>query len=744
MANPNASLAYAEVSPHSLRLAVLSGRKILAIKAFSLDAKADIAAFVAEHQLSGVVRASMVGHQNYLHLSAEGESGAVRQAAALFSHLGKLPHGFPGVPVAVVGDAASGGALDPTRATPWYLAAVDANGLGTVRDALGVLGLAPADITIASPLHLGAVAGSLTGDQVALVVIPGEEEAVLAWVSADGLKAVSNAPVGYAQIFAAVQKNLGLKFKAAAGKLFYNENYDFASVAPAIGGMLAGEMKPMLDGSPASILHVVSLTPGQAWLADSLAGALGLSVWQPALAGLAARVGLEAGSASAGSENAGLLVLAGAGSSDAPWVQPTLETLMARPAARVRTAAPFARTSNSVPPVVGTAAVAPVAVPAAVPAIETAPAPTPKPAPVVAVEATPAPANATVVTEPSGGGSKKAAKKPGAAPMPVPVAQPVVSVSVAQRSPAPVVRKSNKGPMLIGGTVALVASVVGLAMHFRSPRDRYEAPSPTDQAAPAVPASPAAPAAPAAPAPAAPKPAPQKAPAPVVVPVVAAPVVEVPSPTVVKNADIFASEPRKFGNDRYRFEVTEKGFIQALSTARDEFLVESAAGISLQGSYVGTDGRRKWFNVGGVDDAGYRANVTKSVRDGNTVFDVTVTHPRFELVQSFTCLPDSLKVRATFTPINLRDPRGVIAAVHSVRLSPVALNPSLRMRASADAFAYSMKAGTFRVGFNAGVWARDGADGRQTIIAGENGVAFHFVETSDAARNVLDYELAMP
>ncbi len=208
--------------------------------------------------------------------------------------------------------------------------------------------------------------------------------------------------------------------------------------------------------------------------------------------------------------------------------------------------------------------------------------------------------------------------------------------------------------------------------------------------------------------------------------------------------DLSAADPRKFSNDRYRFEVTEKGFIQALSTTRDEVLVESAAGISLQGSYVGTDGRRKWFNVGGVDDMGYQATVKKSVKAGVTVFDVKVTHPRFELEQSFSCLADTVKVNARFTPINLRDPRGVIAAVHSVRLSPVALNPSLRMRASADLFAYAMKAGTLRVSFDNSVWARDGADGRQTIIAGENGVAFHFTESGDANRNTLNYEIGVP
>ena len=66
------------------------------------------------------------------------------------------------------------------------------------------------------------------------------------------------------------------------------------------------------------------------------------------------------------------------------------------------------------------------------------------------------------------------------------------------------------------------------------------------------------------------------------------------------------------------------------------------------------------------------------------------------------------------------------------------------MRASTDTFSYAMKAGTLGVKFDNSVWARDGADGRQTVIAGENGVAFHFTETSDANRNLLKYEIAVP
>lgn len=706
MATPTASLAYVELAPHSLHLAVLSGRKVLAIRAFSLDAKADLAAFVAENQITGVARASLIGAKGYLHRSADAESGAVRQAAALQGHLGKLPHGMEGTPTAVVCDAASGAALDPARATPWVLAAVDSESLVAAKETLGSLGLAPAELTLAMPNHLGVVASSLSGDEVALVLIPGEMDASLAWVGADGVRAVAQAPLGYARIFEAVQHGLGLKFKAAAGKLFYNENYDFTDAAPKIASELAEVLKPSLNGPSAARLHIAGLTPAQSWLTKQLAESLGLKPWTPLCASLASRLEIETAVVPIPASAAGLVTLAAAGSSDAAWVQATLDVLAARPAARPKSAAPA--------PAPAKAAAAPVA-------------------PV----------------------ARPAAPKPASAPAP----QPVEAVTIEDKAPAPAPanagsapRKGNKGPIFVAGALVAVAAVVGLAMTMRGPKTRpavSEGSTPPAQSQTAPVEEPAAEAPPAQPA--APRPAPSS-PAVSPVPPPAAIVVTPPSSASARSTlsgtgaanDQFASDPRKFGNERYRLEVTEKGFIQALATTRDEVLVESAAGISLQGSYVGTDGRRKWFNVGGVDDVGYQASVRKGVRDGATIFEVKVTHPRFELEQTFHCLPDSVKVSARFNPINLRDPRGVIAAVHSVRLSPVALNPSLRMRASADTFAYAMKAGTLRVGFDNSVWARDGADGKQTIIAGENGVAFHFTENADAVRNMLSYEIAMP
>lgn len=718
MATSSAPIVYAELAPHSLHLAVVSGNKVTEFRAFALDAKTEIAAFVTEHKLAGVVRASLVGKRNFIHLSTESESGSIRQAGPLRNHLAALPHGFDSAPTAVVCDAANGGALDAARTTPWLLAALEKSALDAARETLGSLGLTPADLTIATPLYLGVIAGSLARGEVALVLIPGEEEASLVWVSSEGVQAVASAPLGYGQIFEAVQKGLGLKFKAAAGKLFYNPNYDFSDTAPAITQALAGLLRPSLEGSPARILHVASTTPAQAWLGSGLASALGLRVWVPDVAAVSARLGLNVASGGCNAGCVGLLALAGAGTADAPWVQPTLDALAERPPVRAKTAAPFAR-GNSVPPLAAVEKVQ-VVVEEAKPKNAAVSAAQP-----VAVAAAPA---------------TKRVEQTSAAPALVQAQaqKPAAAIVAPARVSPPPARKSNKGPIMIGGAVALVASVVGLAMHFRSPRERKVEPAVPAQAAPAaVPVSSPAPA-----------PAPVVPAAPVSKP---APVAAVPAPVPVETPaqsapapDTSAADTRRFSNARYKLEVTEKGFIQALASARDEVLVESAAGITLQGSYVGTDGRRKWFNVGGVDDAGYAATVKKSVVDGATVFDVKVTHPRFELAQTFTCLESSVKVRAQFTPINLRDPRGVIAAVHSVRLSPVALDSSLRMRPASDSFTYSMKAGAFIVGFDPAVWARDGANGRQTVVAGENGVAFHFMEATDASRRELNYELTLP
>ena len=685
MATPSASLAYVEIAPHSLQIAVLAGRKVVASRAFSLDAKADLAAFVAEHGLSGAAKASLLAARNFLHVSAEAESGAVRQPAALQSHLPKLPHGFEGAPVGSVCDVANGLALDPSRATPWLMTAVDSSACASARETLTGLGLAPAEFGLAAPVHLGVVASSLSADEVVLVLVPGEDDASLVWVSAQGVKAIAAAPIGFAKIFEAVQLGLGLKFKAAAGKLFYNDNYDFSDVAAKVAVPLADAIKPLLQGKPAvSALHIAGLTPGQAWLVNHISSALGIKPWTPAVATLASKLGLESGVAAQPISSLGTLAVAAAGSGDAAWVQPLLDTLVNRPA-RAKA---------------GTA-------PASSPAASSSPKPGAKAA---AVEAKPASVQPGVVS----------------------ASKPAVSAA-AQASAKPAPAKSNKGPVFIGAGVVVAAVVVALVMTMGGGKDSPTTPGDKPSTVQNGSATPA--------------PGTEKTPTPPTVVTTTPVVTPTPPPVAVTtpaSADIFASDPRKFGNDRYRLAVSEKGFLQSLSTARGEVLVEAAAVMRLQGSFVATDGRRKSFNVGGVDDATYVATVKKSVRDGVTVFDVKVTHDRFELEQTFRCLADKVQVKARFTPIDLRDPRGVISALHTISLSPVAVDPAKPMRASDGAFAYSMKGGVLNLSFDRSVWARDGADGKQTVVAGENRLAFYFTDTTDAIRNQLDYEIAMP
>jgi len=364
MANPtNPHLAFAELAPNALHILVVSGRKIIAWHAFRPDAKAEIAAFVAENKIAGLVRASILGDRIFLHRSTEAESASIRQPADLQSHLAKLPHGFDGSPGAVVCDCATGLAPDASLVTPWLVNAFDPAAFATLRESLGELGLAPVSFTLAAPAHLGAVAASLADGDTAAVLIPGTDEAWLAWVTNAGVQAVSSVPLGFTQIYESVQKGLGLKFRAAAGKLFFNNTYDFTEAAAKICEHLVPILRPALEGKPATCFHVVGLAQGQAWFGSGLASALGVSAWNVPGSSVASRLGLDAGHSDLPFATAGVLHLASAGSASAPWIQPAVETLLAEGLAKPKT----------IPPVIASAA-APVAAAPVSATVATAPA----------------------------------------------------------------------------------------------------------------------------------------------------------------------------------------------------------------------------------------------------------------------------------------------------------------------------------------------------------------------------------
>ncbi|TAG33746.1 MAG: hypothetical protein EAZ36_00245 [Verrucomicrobia bacterium] len=649
MATPSAeNVAFVELTAHSLYIAVLKGRTLVAARAFSLDAKSDIASFVAEHQLSGSVRAAVLGPRNFLHRSSEAESGAIRQPAALQGHAGKLPHGLGGAPTAVVVDAATGAALDATRVSPWILAAVDAQAVARGRDTLAVFGLTPADVTLAATLHLGAVIGSINAGETALVIIPGDDDAQLAWVTTEGVRAVATARIGYGDIYEAVQRGLGLKFKAAAGKLFYNESYDFGDAAPKIAEPIADTLKGVLAERPADYIQIVGLIPAQNWLLAEISKVLGVKIWSTSGAAFAAKLGLSGDATALSAHSAAVVQLAAAGSADREWVQATLETLAVRHRA---TAVPFPSSRTASP----------------LPAVEPAASPSKTVAPVV-------PSQVTAQASP----------------------------------PQPAAKKS---PILAITGIAVVVLVAVFALRYLlAPEVHDEVPvigAPANQPTSDVPPAGAPPQEP--------------------------------------SASGLVAGRQSFENSRYRFEISETGVIENLVTAGGEALLESAAGFTLQGNYVGTDGRRKWFSVGGSDELDYKTTLRRSTNaDDVTIFDVKLTHPRFEAEYSFRCFPDSVKVTVRFSAINMRDPRGTIVAVHSVRLAPQTLDSAVRMRTLSDRFSYTTKAGLLDILFDNRVWSRDGADGKRTIIAGENGLAFHFTDAASSERGSLSYEITIP
>jgi len=705
---PTPTLVFAELAPHALHIAIISGRKIVACQAFKPESKAEIAAFGVEHKIAGIVRASILGERIFLHLSSSNEATSIRTPVALKAHVDQLAHGFTAPPSAEVFDAATGLVPDANKNSPWLLALYDNSAFGVLSDSLGELGLAPAGTTLAAPAHLGAVAASLAAGEIAAVFIPGTDEAWLGLVTNAGVQSVVSVPLGFTQIFESVQKGLGLKFRAAAGKLFFNDTYDFGDASAKISEMLTPVLKPMLDGKGATFFHVVGLASGQIWFAHSLASALGLAPLKATGASVAERVGLDAAGADIPLGAAGLLYLMAAGSASAAWIQPTLDNLVIEARKKPEAIAPVIAPNTSTVPAMGKAAAA-----ASGPAAPVAPAKS------VAKPAAPAPAAAIKPAS-----APKPAPKPAVKLVPKPMPVPVLEVAVSQTPPtasAQPARKSSKAPLFMAVGVGLVASVVGLGLYFRSPNSpRAADPTPSAVATPT------------------PAPAPAATPAPLPTPAFVATPTPVPP---AASTDLVSAESNKFANNVYKFSISPKGFIKSLSTARDEVLIDSAGGISLQGSYAGSDGRKKWFNIGGVDDVSYVSTVNKTVRDGATVFDVLIRHPRFNLDQSFACLPNSIKVTAKFTPINLRDPRGAVVGVNSLRLDPASVNPSLRMRSMDNQFIYSMRSSILTIAYDAASWSRDGVGGLQSIVAGENGLSFHFTSSSEPSNNLLNYEI---
>lgn len=203
-------------------------------------------------------------------------------------------------------------------------------------------------------------------------------------------------------------------------------------------------------------------------------------------------------------------------------------------------------------------------------------------------------------------------------------------------------------------------------------------------------------------------------------------------------------DSRSFRSDHYAFEVTDKGFIRQVRDSGEQVLLDSVGAVNLQGSYLTPEGRRVWFYAGGIGNSTYTAVTEKTIVGENIVFNVKVSHPRFELTQVFTCLADRINVTVDFTPIRLQDDRGGISAIYAVQLWPAGLNASQRLSIEGSDLIYPTTSGPLLVSYTNDGWSHSNEPGRQVVTAGDTSVTFFFTDSPEPNHRRLNYSLVIP
>jgi regulation of enolase protein 1 (concanavalin A-like superfamily) len=377
-----------ELSPYSVQLAIIAGRQLVACGEYALDAKEALTGFLAANAVQGADLALISPRPLFAHRADEAEAGQGRSPAELLAFAQTLPTEFVPPFAATACDAITGKPVEAAGQGPWFLAGTTAEALTVAREQLSSLGLAPVRTGLALPAQLGAVVTALQdmpeSTRVAVLAL-GENASVLALVSAGGIEAAQSVPVGYGQIFEAVQAELGLKFRAAATKLFFNDTYEFGDAALKIAGRVGQVVRPVLEtlGGLPSTFQCLGLPGKQAWFACALGQSLELPLWAPDAAAVCAQLGLEA---TGGSIAVSPSLIRQAANVDEAWLPAWLDgTAKKEP---VKAAAPKAAVAalagkSAGPAVAGSAVQAPVkSVPAAKPALVASIKSTPAPAPV--------------------------------------------------------------------------------------------------------------------------------------------------------------------------------------------------------------------------------------------------------------------------------------------------------------------------------------------------------------------------
>jgi hypothetical protein len=689
-----------ELAPHSVQFVFVDAAgRIVAHRECVPTAEA-VAAVLAESGApvpAGGVLALLVPSTGFVLRANDDEAASIRTVKSLLARAEAIPHGLGSALSVAAFDSVNGQRIDTVGKAPWVLAGVAAQQVAEAKAKLAALGLGNAEVRLALPVGLGAVVTALQDlpeSSRVLVWQIGATDAQLACVSAGGCEAAGTAAVGYEQIFEAVQAGLGLKFRAAATKLFFNPGYDFAETAGPIAERLAALLRPAIAqlGCAPTVLHVAGLPAGQAWLAKAVAAALDLGLFEPKMKEFCVQCGLK-GEAIGGElpgNSLGLLFQSASASADAAWRSVWLDASVPAPA-------PVASPAPARP-----AVISPVSPKPAVPA----------PVPVGAVASSAAALKPAAKAAPASAAAPepvaKAAPKP-MTPMPVVIMpsqqtmpEPVAAVEAQPQVTAP---SPAKKPIALWATVAAIIALGGVAVYFVTSGGGEE-----------VEAS------------------------------AAAPVLSVEEIRLreMEQARMLAEEmktPRSFRNDRYSFEVADRGFLRKLMGAGNRTLIDEFGWLELQGTIKGTSTP---FTAGTMGDQAYVSSINKTVRDGKVVFEIKGVHPRFTMDTLVTCLPSSLRIETTFKPLNMMEARGLLSGTYMVKMNRQSLALGQRAVSEPGKVSYATQSGPVVLSFNDDTWGPAGEAGKQAVMIASNLVFFDFAGNAAPTGTTLKAELTLP
>ncbi|CAM2921238.1 hypothetical protein [Rariglobus hedericola] len=736
MASQSVPRLLVELAPHSVQLAVINAAgRLEGFKECALEAAAvtTVLAEIAPGLATANAQVLLVPASGFVLRSSAEEAASMRTTKSLLARAESAPHGL-GSPLSVVAfDATNGSRVDTVGASPWVVTGAATEQVDAAKAQLASLGFSAANVRLALPVRIGAVVTALQDmpeSTRVLVWQVGETDAQLACVSAAGCEAAGLAAIGFTQIFEAVQAGLGLKFRAAAAKLFFNNDYDFSETAGPVAERLAAVLRPAITalGCAPTALHVAGLPAGQAWLAKAVASALELAPLAPDMAAFCAQRGLGGSAVAATLPVSALGVLfqaSSTGGGEQAWQPGWLDVNAPVSVAPAPASAPVA--PKPVAPVIKAPApvVAPApAKPAPVPVMASAAAAAPKAAPVImkpvpasaaAAPVAPKPMTAAPIMKPVAPTPKPA---PLPAPAPVAVVAPVVPAApvpilflpddpVVEAAPEPEIIQvaPKKKPVALFAAIAAVVVLGGAGAFFMT---KGKSASPEVVAA---------------------------------VPQLSAEELRLREE---ENARMLVEEmksPRSFRNERYSFEVSDRGLLRKMVGVGNKTIIDEFGWLELQGMFTGT---AKTFYAGAMGDTDYKPAINKTVRDGKVVFEITGVHSRFSVETLVTCLPSSLKIETVFKPINMDDPRGPISGVYTVKMNRASLSLGQKAVVAPGSVTYSTQSGPAVIKFNGDAWGQAGEEGKETLMASSSFVVFYFSGGPEAKEGKLVIELTLP